>query len=236
MPPSDISKSNNRFYQLRAWSVHLYTASGLLFALLAVIEIIRDQPQWAFFYAVIAMIVDGTDGIFARRWEVKKWASQFDGRKLDDITDYLNYTFVPVLFIYQFDILPGYWILVLFFVLLASAYGFCFESAKTEDGFFTGFPSYWNAVALYLYWLKWPEWAAAFIVIMLAALTFVPSKYISLNQTMQMQRISRILLVLWGMLLVWIAVDFTQPNMLLVYISLLYPAYYFLASLIISTR
>ena len=35
--------------------------------------------------------------------------------------------------------------------LLASAYGFSQVNVKTDDGFFLGFPSYWNIVAYYLF-------------------------------------------------------------------------------------
>ena len=48
---------------------------------------------------------------------------------------------------------PGGWLL---FPLLASAYGFCRDQAKTDDGYFLGFPSYWNIVAFYCYFLALP--------------------------------------------------------------------------------
>ena len=43
-------------------------------------------------------------------------------------------------------------------------YGFCRTDAKTADHFFTGFPSYWNIVAFYLYVLGWPPAVNAAIV------------------------------------------------------------------------
>ena len=36
-------------------------------------------------------------------------------------------------------------------------YGFCQVQAKTDDGYFLGFPSLWNVVALYLYVLPFPK-------------------------------------------------------------------------------
>lgn len=230
MPQSLSQEPKNLFYKLRAWSVHLYTATGLICALLCVVELFQKQLGLAIFYAALAMAVDGTDGILARKWDVRRWASAFDGRKLDDITDFLNYTFVPVLFMYLYDILPGYWIAALFFVLLASAYGFCYEHAKTDDGFFTGFPSYWNGVALYLFWLQWPPWGAALLVIGLALMTFVPTKYISMNQTPQLRLINRALFAAWAVLLAVLLVNYDNPDLRLVYLSLIYPAFYFGAS------
>lgn len=220
-----------RFSLLRAWAVHLYTATALILSLLAVNAIVEKQAFATVIFMAIAMAIDGTDGILARRWEVKKWIPTFDGRKLDDIIDYLTYTFIPVFFMNQFQIVSGPWQMVSALVLLASAYGFCNEGAKTAEGFFTGFPSYWNGVALYLYWLSWPGWLAGVILLLLGILTFVPVRYISLNQTIQWRGVTRTVLLLWAILLLIIMFDFENPNQRLVYLSLFFPGYYFLASL-----
>ena len=53
------------------------------------------------------------------------------------------------------------WVLVV--ALVASGYGFCQIPAKTTDGYFVGFPSYWNIVAFYLYLLEMTGWLAAAI-------------------------------------------------------------------------
>ncbi|RMF50780.1 MAG: hypothetical protein D6755_00685 [Anaerolineae bacterium] len=224
-------------YVLRAWLVHLYTASGLIFALLALNAVAERQALSAAIFIVVAMFIDGTDGNLARAWDVKRWTPNFDGRKLDDIIDYLTYTFIPVFFIYRFELLPAPWHVVLFPVLLASAYGFCNESAKTDDGFFTGFPSYWNAVALYLYWLRLPAPLAAGILLFLAGMTFVPIKYISFNQTRQLRPLNRILLTLWVLLLFWMMrTGFDAPAPALVWLSLWYPAFYVGASVYLTRR
>ena len=212
--------------------VHLYTALGLICALLAANAIAARVPFQAVLWAALAMLIDGTDGNFARRWQVKQWVPQFDGRKLDDIIDFLNYTFLPVFFAYQFEIVQGSWTAVLFPVLLVSAYGFCSDSAKTADGFFTGFPSYWNGVVLYLYWLKWPAWLAGTLILLLVILTLVPTRYISLNQTVPFKKLTIALLLVWAAALLWIILsDFSHPDPRLLYASLFFPAYYFLASL-----
>ena len=57
--------------------------------------------------------------------------------------------------------------------LLASGYGFCQTAAKTKDHFFTGFPSYWNIVVLYLYVLDWPTWINTLWLVGLSVLTAV---------------------------------------------------------------
>ena len=123
--------------------------------------LVGDHPErfrFAFLLMGLAVAIDSTDGWLARRARVKEVLPEFDGRRLDDIVDFLNYTFLPLLLVYQARVLPeaqSAWLLV---PLVASAYGFCQSSAKTEDGFFLGFPSYWNLVAFYLYVLHYHAW------------------------------------------------------------------------------
>ncbi len=126
----------------------------------------------------------------------------FDGRRLDDLVDFLNYTCLPLLLIYQADLLPerqSGWLLV---PLLASAYGFCQVSAKTDDGFFLGFPSYWNLVAFYIYALQPPVWGTVTLLMTFSALTFVPARYLYPTQPGALNRISIILGGIWGAFLV----------------------------------
>ena len=90
----------------------------------------------------------------------------FDGAKLDDITDYLTYVFVPALFVWRGALVPNAWVLpVVTPILLSSAYGFNRTDAKTSDHFFTGFPSYWNVVTFYLLVARWPSEVNAAILV-----------------------------------------------------------------------
>src|SRR5437762_3256853 len=98
----------------------------------------------------IATVIDATDGTLARLVNVKQVLPGFDGRRLDDLIDFQTYTSLPLLLIWRAELLPpgqDAWLLA---PLLASAYGFCQVAAKTDDGYFLGFPSYWNIIAFYL--------------------------------------------------------------------------------------
>lgn len=236
MPKGIRIFTNFRFEVFRAWSVHFYTGLGLVLVLLSTLAIIQLNAFWAVMYGAMAMLVDATDGVLARKWEVRKWTRDFDGRKLDDIVDYLSYTFVPVLFAYRFEIVTGGWCAVLVPVLLASAYGFCRGEAKTQDGFFTGFPSYWNGVVLYLFWLDWPVWLAGVVLLIFAGLVFVPVKYIWLTKTRELRQTNLFLFLIWVGMLVAILADFQDPNPTLVTLSLFFPVYYFLVSLVLTLR
>ena len=114
----------------------------------------------------------------------------YDGARLDDIVDYLTYVFVPVLLVMRAGLLPsGSGLAVGALVLLASAYGFGQVDAKvaTSDYFFTGFPSYWNIVALYLYVWRLPAAANAVLLIVLAVLVFVPIRYVYPSRTVTLR-------------------------------------------------
>ena len=141
--------------------------SGLVVAAAIAVLLVAAGPEafrWSFVLMLVATLIDATDGTLARRVGVKKVLPNFDGRKLDDLTDFLTYTFLPLLLIWRAEVLPAGWQPWLLLPLLASAYGFCQVEAKTDDGYFLGFPSLWNVVAFYLYVLPLPALAGAGIV------------------------------------------------------------------------
>src|ERR1043165_9807281 len=120
-----------------AWCVHLYTASGLVAAAGMAFFIVRGDAEgfrWAIALMIAATFLDATDGTLARRWRVKEVLPGFDGRRLDDIVDFLTYTALPLLLIWRARLLPEGQDWALLLPLLASAYGFSQVSAKTDDG------------------------------------------------------------------------------------------------------
>ena len=151
-----------------------------------------------------ATIVDSTDGFLARKVRIKEVVPSFDGRRLDDLVDFLNYTFLPLLLIWRAGILPPGQEPWLFLPLLASAYGFCQVQAKTDDGYFLGFPSLWNVVALYLYMLPLGPWPSLAVVVVLAILTFVPTRHLYPSQPGRINRMATVLGVPWTILFVWL--------------------------------
>jgi phosphatidylcholine synthase len=227
-----------RAARLKAWAVHLYTASGALLALLALDAIGRDGYAAAFAWMALAMFIDCTDGTLARRARVKDVLPQFDGSKLDDIVDYLNYVLVPIALVVRAGLLPdglaGHFVAAL--PLLASAYGFCSSEAKTPDHFFTGFPSYWNVLALYLYVLGWSPWTNAAWLAGLSVLVFVPIRYLYPSRTATLRTVTYVGGALWALSVLWLLVQLPTPSRTLATLSLLYPAYYVALSLWLHWR
>jgi phosphatidylcholine synthase len=220
-----------------AWLVHLYTASGVLIALLTLSLIEQTKFQEAFWLMSLAVLIDATDGTLARLVRVKERIPWFDGNRLDDIVDYLNYVLVPVIFLLQADLLPkegAIWLAAA--PLLAGAYGFCQKEAKTSDHFFLGFPSYWNIVAFYLFVLQTSRWVNAFFILVFSFLVFVPVKYLYPSRSPILRTPTIALGILWGILVLIVIYLLPDPPMLLVYGSLLYPVYYMILSFWVGTR
>ena len=172
--------------RLRGWSVHLLTASGVVFMFLAAAELTYDRPRaWlVFVWFAAATLVDALDGPLARRWDVKRTAPNVSGRTIDDIVDYLGFTFLPLVLVWRMGWVPGggqwwggVWVVI---PMMASLLGFAHKHAKDEAaGFFRGFPSYWNLAAFYLGLVAYAlptigPWLNAIVLLILAVLTISP--------------------------------------------------------------
>ena len=226
-----------QFRRVAAWAVHAYTATGAVLAFLALVSITGHDARGVFLWLFAATIVDATDGWMARWAEVKRYAASLDGARLDDIVDYLTFVFLPVFFVYHFQMLPvGWGALAVAAVLLSSAFGFTATDAKTPDYFFTGFPSYWNIVALYLYALHVPTAANAIILIALAVLVFVRIGYIYPTRTPTWRSVTIVLCVVWGAMVLAITWMLPDPPESLVIGSLFFPIYYFALSLVLQRQ
>jgi phosphatidylcholine synthase len=213
-----------------AWSVHLYTGSGAVIALLTLLATFRGEVRTAFAWMILSHVIDGTDGALARRFEVKKVLPHFDGSRLDDIVDYLNYVLTPWAFALRFGMLPGGWAIPLaVLALLASAYRFCRSDAKV-DFFFTGFPSYWNVAVFYLYLGGAPASFNAILLMALALLVFTPIRFVNLSRIPSHRPPTYFLLALWTLLMLFLLVRLPERFPLLVLISLFFPTYYLFLS------
>jgi phosphatidylcholine synthase len=225
-----------RWLQVRAFAVHLYTASGAVLALLIVLAAFQGNVVSALWLGLIALIIDGTDGALARRFRVKEILPWFDGRRLDDIVDYLIYVFAPILLLWSNHNLPqgqgG--IILAALPLLASGYQFCRVDAKTEDYFFLGFPSYWNIVAFYIIIFKWPPVAVTAILVICSILVFIPIRYLYPSRTLEFRQLTLILSGLWLLSYALILLQMPNPQPFLMYFSLVYMFYYVVLSLYLN--
>lgn len=161
------------------WLVHIFTASGACIGLLALLAIYQHHLLNALWLMGAAIVIDAVDGMFARLVQIKRVVPEIDGALLDNIVDFFNYTLVPCFFLLVTDVLPDHCrVLSVMAVTFSSAYQFTQVDAKTRDHFFKGFPSYWNIAVFYLFFLQMHPVTNMAILLLLAALSFVPIKYV----------------------------------------------------------
>jgi phosphatidylcholine synthase len=222
---------------LPAWGVHLYTATGTLLAFAGVIAVFGGRFRDAFLLMIAATLVDATDGVLSRRAQVKRATPYFDGARLDDIVDYLTFVFLPALVVHQAALVPGGWgVVAPGAMLLSSAYGFSAGDAKTPDHFFTGFPSYWNIVVLYLFAGGLPPSVNAAILLVLAGLVFVRVGYVYPTRTPVLRGLTIALCLAWAVMIVAIVLQLPDVAPWLLAASLFFPVYYTVLSLVLNAR
>jgi phosphatidylcholine synthase len=218
--------------------VHLYTALGTVVGLLIVLAAIEGEAVLALWLGLVALFIDGTDGMLARRMRVKETIPWFDGARLDDIVDYLTYVFAPVVLLWTTGHLPSGpvgWV-VAALPLLASSYQFCRVDAKTDDHFFLGFPSYWNVVAFYAIVLDVAPATLAAVVVVFAVLVFVPVRYLYPSRMTSLRGLTLALTAVWGVTYVVLLLQLPDPHPLVVAVSLGYVVYYFGLSAFLTLR
>jgi phosphatidylcholine synthase len=208
-----------------AWGVHAFTATGAVVGAAALLAIGAGDLRRAALLILVALVIDSVDGSLARAARVHEVLPRFDGRRLDDMVDYLNYVVVAAVFLVGAGSLVHWGFAAL--PILSSAYGFSQEDAKTDDDFFLGFPSYWNVVALYLWALEVPPVTGTLLVTTLSVLVFVPIKYLYPSKLQTLGWTTNLGAAVWIAVMAFAVVWPERAAALhLVQISLVYPAWY----------
>jgi phosphatidylcholine synthase len=212
---------------IRSWSIHLLTASGAVFGFFALISIASGNFGHATLLMLASLVIDSVDGTLARAAKVSEHTPKINGRRLDDIVDYLNFVIVPVFFLWAAGCVTH--VIWLAGPILASAFGFSREDAKTEDNFFLGFPSYWNILAIYLWLLSIGPLVGTIWVVTLSIAVFVPMKFLYPSKVLPMSL--RFWLgvgaIIWtGALVACVQWPAATAPLFVVEVSLLYPAWY----------
>ncbi|WP_243395130.1 CDP-alcohol phosphatidyltransferase family protein [Nocardioides currus] len=223
---------------IASWLVHAYTASGVVLAFLTVIAVAEGDTERALWLFLVAMVVDGTDGMLARSVDVKRHVPWFDGALLDNIVDYITYAFMPMVLLWSAGYLgEGTSATVLASVpLLASAYQFCRVDAKTEDHLFLGFPSYWNIAAFYVVVLDLSPTAVTWVLLVCAVLVFVPIGYVYPSRTESLQGLTLVLTTVWLASYAVLVAQLPDPGTIWLAISIAYVVYYVALSLYLTTH
>ena len=196
--------------ETKALSVHLFTATGAVFAMLAMLAAADAKWSLMFLWLIVAFFVDGVDGPLARKYDVKTNAARFDGVLLDLIIDYLTYVFIPAFALFKSGLLPGWtgWIAIII-ITFASAMYFCDGNMKTKDNSFHGFPGCWNMVVIVLFALSPNFWFILALISLLAISMFLPVKFVHPVRTVRWRAVTPPMAMAWVVFAGWAAwVDF----------------------------
>jgi phosphatidylcholine synthase len=199
--------------RLKALAVHLFTATGAVFAMLAMLAAVEEKWPLMFGWLVVAFIVDGIDGPLARRYDVKTNAPEFDGTLMDLIIDYLTYVFIPAYALFKSDLLPGWtgWLAIIV-ITFASVVYFADTRMKTRDNSFSGFPGCWNMAVLVLFAISPNFYVILALVILFSVGMFLPFKFIHPVRTERWRALSLPVAIAWTGFAGWAALVEFHPQ------------------------
>lgn len=182
----------------KAYSVHLFTALGAAFAMLASFSAAQGDWHRMFLWILASLIVDGIDGPLARRYEVKIHAPRIDGVVLDLVIDFITWVFIPVFALFQSGLMPGWtgWVAALLITPISALY-FADTRMKTDDGSFEGFPGAWSMVILVFFTLTPPVWLMLLIIVLLTPAMFLPLRFVHPVRTKRWRLVTLPMALLW---------------------------------------
>jgi phosphatidylcholine synthase len=202
-----------RLTHLLAFAVHIFTAAGAALALGALIYAVRAEWVAMFVCLGVALVVDGVDGTIARKVKVAELLPRWSGDVLDLVVDFVTYVFVPAFAIAASGLLPAsFAVPAAIIVVVSGALYFADKDMKTADNYFRGFPALWNAVAFYLFLLKPAPAISATAVVLLAALSFAPFKFLHPLRVRRLRVLNIAALALWFVLAVIALVHDLDPG------------------------
>jgi phosphatidylcholine synthase len=203
-----------RLLTLRAYATHAFTATGAVFAMLAMLAAVDARWSAMFLWLVLAFIVDGVDGTMARRYEVTERAPIIDGVLLDLVIDFLTYVFIPAFALLRSGVLDGpSGLIATLVIVFGSALYFADTRMKTPDKSFSGFPACWNMFALVVFAVR-PEPRTVLVLVgLLTVAMFVPVRFVHPMRTRRWRGVSLPVAVVWTVVAGWAAwSDFALPD------------------------
>ena len=164
--------------RIAAWSVHVFTASGLLAAFMGLLAVDAGDFRVAMGWILVALVIDGIDGTFARMARVREVLPHVSGKTIDYVIDFFSYAILPAYLFYEaFAFDRSLRLVCCFAMLLSAALYYGKEGMVSADGsHFVGFPVLWNMVVYVLVFVlpQLPPAAVTGIVFAFAAMHFLP--------------------------------------------------------------
>lgn len=168
------------YAEIRAFSVHMLTASGSFLAFLGVVAAAEHRFVDMFWWLGLALLVDGIDGPIARKVRVKEVLPNWSGDTLDNIIDYVTYVLLPAFALYQKGMIGDPWwsFVAAGLIVVSSAIYYADMGMKTEEYFFSGFPVVWNMVVFTLFVIDASATTAMAVVVFSVIFTFLPINFL----------------------------------------------------------
>jgi phosphatidylcholine synthase len=187
-----------------AFVIHIFTALGAGFALMALLEAVREHWANMFGWLGVALVVDALDGPMARRFNVAGLLPNWSGDTLDLVVDFTTYVFVPAYAIAACGLFSDVVGAILgIAVSVSGALYFADRRMKAIDHHFRGFPTLWNAAAFYLFLLRPSQLLGASAVLLLVVATFLPIHVIHPVRVQRWRRLNLALVITWGLLVLF---------------------------------
>jgi len=213
---------------LLAWAVHLFTASGLIAGFMALVAMQEQDVRTAMLWLILAFIIDGIDGSFARICRVQEVLPNMDGKTIDYVVDFANFAIIPAYIFYQSDLVFDDWRLPLTsIILLVSAIYYGKTGMVSDDKYFIGFPVLWNMVVYFLIFVfDFSSHINGALILFFAVAHFVPLKYIYPSQAQRWRMASSIIAALFFVLMCVTVYLFPARNFWLTVLSVIGLAYF----------
>jgi phosphatidylcholine synthase len=219
-----------------AFSVHVLTASGVAFGLLALLAASERDFTRMFLWLGLALLIDGIDGPLARHFKVKEVLPHWSGEILDLVVDYLNYVLIPAYALVISGLIaapPSYAAGAA--ITITGALYFADLRMKTKDAYFRGFPAVWNVVVFYIFVVKPAPEVTTAVVALFCAVTFIPVPFLHPLRVRYLRRLTLALLAAWvGFAALALAYDLSPPGYAIA--ALVMIGFYFLVAGMFRTR
>lgn len=202
------------YAEMRAFSVHILTASGSFLAFLGVVAAAEHRFVDMFWWLGLALLVDGIDGPIARKVQVKEVLPNWSGDTLDNIIDYVTYVLLPAFALYQSGMIGEPWSFVAAgMIVVSSAIYYADMGMKTEEYFFSGFPVVWNMIVFTLFVIDASAMTAMIVVSVSVVLTFLPINFLHPVRVRRLRSLNLLVFLVWSALGMYaLLMHFSTPH------------------------
>ncbi|HBF28796.1 phosphatidylcholine synthase [Rhizobium sp.] len=206
------------YAEMRAFSVHILTASGSFLAFLGVVAAANKDFSSMFWWLGLALLVDGIDGPIARKVKVKEVLPNWSGDTLDNIIDYVTYVLLPAFALYQSGMIGQPWSFVAAgMIVVSSAIYYADTGMKTDEYFFSGFPVVWNMIVFSLFVVNASATTSMIVVAVSVLLTFLPINFLHPVRVKRLRPLNLGIFLLWCALGIYaLLMDFSTPIFVLI--------------------